>query len=460
MKTHIWYLPVAIVVLLTGCQNNDLNSNENLRELVTYTYPYVAAFNTLHNIVEEPKNGSLGTGGWNKLSIPEGLANHYTVSVPRPNNDTLYVIATLDLRKEPVIVVYPAYDSAYVSLDIISLDHSIGIPLSTSKGDFKDVTKVLYYSDKTEKFRDFDAAEFDKVVKLNGDLGIALIRIMPHYTDKERYKRNLQLVKQTMIKTYSAYNNLPLISQSPLDVPDYGSDITVYSNDLLEVMQFIVNHLSFTKDIPIDKKMLSIVKKYGVVPNNTNTTEFIKLDTERLVTIMEDIKIEQYNRYKNFTVEDLDNIFVPNENMQIEYLLLETAIGPLGLPATEAIYPDVLTEDGEPLNALYDYKISMTKDELPPADAFWSFTIYDLEKGLFLPNIYKKYSVGENGGMKLNEDGGIDIYISAVKPDGVAPANWLPINRMDQLLDIKLRMYQPNLEKYKTWKAPLIQKIS
>ena len=49
------------------------------------------------------------------------------------------------------------------------------------------------------------------------------------------------------------------------------------------------------------------------------------------------------------------------------------------------------------MNAQHDYVIRMRKDEFPPAGAFWSITLYDLERGLFIPNDRKKYSVGENG---------------------------------------------------------------
>ena len=58
---------------------------------------------------------------------------------------------------------------------------------------------------------------------------------------------------------------------------------------------------------------------------------------------------------------------------------------------------------------------------MPPTRAFWSFTLYDAEDGFFIPNEHKKYSVGENAGMKLNEDGGIEIHIAAEKPARPAP---------------------------------------
>ena len=101
----------------------------------------------------------------------------------------------------------------------------------------------------------------------------------------------------------------------------------------------------------------------------------------------------------------------------------------------------------------------MSKDELPPARAFWSTTLYDSANGFFIPNDRKKYSVGENAGMKLNSDGGIAIYIAAEKPSGVPEENWLPINRQDEALDVILRIYAPDQERFATWTAPTAEKL-
>ena len=61
--------------------------------------------------------------------------------------------------------------------------------------------------------------------------------------------------------------------------------------------------------------------------------------------------------------------------------------------------------------------------------------------------------------MKLNEDGGIEIYIAAEQPKGVPPENWLPIPREDLDLSPQLRVYVPDLEKMKTWTAPVAEMI-
>ena len=86
-------------------------------------------------------------------------------------------------------------------------------------------------------------------------------------------------------------------------------------------------------------------------------------------------------------------------------------------------------------------------------------TLYDAKNGFFIPNEQKKYSVGENAGFKLDEDGGIEIHIAAEQPQGVPRENWLPINRKDEALDIVMRIYDPDLEKMKSWQAPKAEKL-
>jgi hypothetical protein len=61
--------------------------------------------------------------------------------------------------------------------------------------------------------------------------------------------------------------------------------------------------------------------------------------------------------------------------------------------------------------------------------------------------------------MKLNMDGGIEIYIAAKQPKGVPAENWLPINREDEDIGAIMRIYVPDLEKMKTWSAPKAEKL-
>jgi hypothetical protein len=140
--------------------------------------------------------------------------------------------------------------------------------------------------------------------------------------------------------------------------------------------------------------------------------------------------------------------------------VFQNVIGPIGAPADEALYLPVNAADDKPMNALNDYVIKMTKEELPPALGFWSVTLDDTKNGWFIPNNENKYSVGQNAGYKLNADGGIEILIAANKLAGVLPEDWLPINREDQSISPVLRLYARDLAKAKICKVPKAQLAS
>jgi len=70
----------------------------------------------------------------------------------------------------------------------------------------------------------------------------------------------------------------------------------------------------------------------------------------------------------------------------LDALVADSVIGPIGLPADEAEYPRITTADGKPMNAMNDYVIRMTKEQLPPAKASWSVTLYDLRNKFAAPD--------------------------------------------------------------------------
>ena len=122
-------------------------------------------------------------------------------------------------------------------------------------------------------------------------------------------------------------------------------------------------------------------------------------------------------------------MFIPKGETDLETLVIVSVVGPIGVPAYVARYLPTRTKDGGAFNTRHDYVLRMTKEQLPPANAFWSLTLYDLKNGFFIPNARKKYSVGENAGFKLDEKGGIEIHSSVAKPKDVPEENWLPIER-------------------------------
>jgi len=53
----------------------------------------------------------------------------------------------------------------------------------------------------------------------------------------------------------------------------------------------------------------------------------------------------------------------------LEALLAVSIIGPIGLPWGEAVFPPIATGNRSPMNAMHDYVVRMSPNELPPAKA-------------------------------------------------------------------------------------------
>jgi len=426
-------------------------SDTEVENMVRRSYQYVAMYNVNNKF-------AIAQGGWNTVDPDTELKDHTMKGIARPNNDTLYVVSMLDLRKDPVILEMPAFDSKYVSLMVTAYDHYVNVPMATRLGDFRKPERILFYTERTEGYDGAPVDGVDRLFECTGDFISAVLRIMPHSSDSQRLERIVGQMKSVKAVTLSEYRGGRAKPIDDVEFPPVGkTDADVFENNLLEVMQFVFNHTTFDPENELDQKLLAAYEPLGLVPGRAfDPARVAKIDGDRFRRTAEAVQKAEFARSQDpaVTKEHGTGMFQPKGEIPLHLLIMQSVTGPIGLPAAEAMYVPVVTEGGQPMNAQHDYVIRMSKKGLPPAEAFWSLTLYDTQNGFFIPNDRKKYSVGENAGMKLNEDGGIEIHVAAEQPQGVPEENWLPINRKDEALDIITRIYAPDLEKMKTWTPP------
>jgi hypothetical protein len=105
--------------------------------------------------------------------------------------------------------------------------------------------------------------------------------------------------------------------------------------------------------------------------------------------------------------------------------------GLAALPRNEAMY---MRPEGADGNALYDgrkmWRIHFAPGQLPPVSGFWSLTMYERTpdgQSFFTENALKRYAIGNRtAGLKINDDGTLDIWIGHDDPGSERQANWLP----------------------------------
>jgi hypothetical protein len=242
-----------------------------VENIVRRSYQYIAMYNVNNKAAMDAQN-PLSTNGWNKIHKSTELANANMHAIARPNNDTLYQIAMLDLRNEPVILDVPAFDTRYASMETSAYDGYIDIPLSTRFGDYKEPTKLLFHSARTQGYTpDTKVAGVGKSIAMTGDFVIAFIRVMPESSAPAKHARILEQIKDLKVQTLSEYQGKSApASSSKVQFPAYGAtDQDTYGTNLLEVMQFVFNHTTFYSGNELDQALLDAYKPLGVEPGNT-----------------------------------------------------------------------------------------------------------------------------------------------------------------------------------------------
>jgi hypothetical protein len=145
-----------------------------------------------------------------------------------------------------------------------------------------------------------------------------------------------------------------------------------------------------------------------------------------------------------------------------DYYLKRAIIAMAGLGANQtddAIYPlNVSDADGKPVTAENKYVLHFNKGDLPPVDAFWSLTMYDAD-GFQIANPINRFAIGDRDALKFNADGSLDLLIQNENPGPDKESNWLPAPKSGPL-GLTLRLYAPKPQVADgRWNPPAIQRV-
>ena len=117
-------------------------------------------------------------------------------------------------------------------------------------------------------------------------------------------------------------------------------------------------------------------------------------------------------------------------------------LGPGWNRAQDAVYPlSQKDAKGDAYDgAKYKYVVRFEKGQLPPAEAFWSLTMYD-DDFFFVPNPINRYDLAQRDKLVTNPDGSVDMYLQAESPGKDKEANWLPAPKGK--FKLVMRIYSP-----------------
>jgi hypothetical protein len=135
--------------------------------------------------------------------------------------------------------------------------------------------------------------------------------------------------------------------------------------------------------------------------------------------------------------------------------------GIYGNSKTEAMYPIYNNDsNGQLLEGKNKYTLTFNPGQLPPVNAFWSLTMYELPASLLFENPINCYLI--NSAMlpetKKSGDGGITLYVQNESPGKDRESNWLPAPKGP--FTVVMRLYWPKNEALnETWKQPHLEMV-
>lgn len=147
-----------------------------------------------------------------------------------------------------------------------------------------------------------------------------------------------------------------------------------------------------------------------------------------------------------------------------DYLMraLITAIGLGANRPQDAVYPTSMKDaDGDEYTGAHRYVLRFPPGQLPPAQGFWSLTMYDGDY-FFVDNPLNRYSISARQDLKRNPDGSVDILIQHASPGAERESNWLPAPTGKFIL--MMRLYWPSEVDPSiidgSWRIPAVRRVA
>lgn len=127
-------------------------------------------------------------------------------------------------------------------------------------------------------------------------------------------------------------------------------------------------------------------------------------------------------------------------------------------PPEDAVYMSSSADgSAQALDGSTRYRMHFDASNLPPVLAFWSVTAYDKD-GYFIANPINRYAIGDRDKLKFNPDGSLDLYIQNQDPGPDLQSNWLPSGAGP--FNLTIRLYWPKAAILDgTWRPPALERL-
>ncbi|MFI6421333.1 DUF1254 domain-containing protein [Streptomyces sp. NPDC050842] len=381
-------------------------------------------------------------------------------SVVSPNADTLYSIAWLDLRAEPMLISVADSDGRYWMLPILSAWTDVfASPGSRTTGGRADVFAVCGPG--------WDGTLPDGVQRLDAPTALAWVIGRINTAGPADYPAVHALQDKMRLEPLSRFDPAapqppsvpPLPAQPPSVAPVEHVEALSGEAFFSQLAELLVDNPPTAADAPAMERFAAL----GLIAGQPWNPDALSHEARQAVLAAPAAGREALAQAKAAQFDNSPggwSTLRDNGDFGTDYTR-RAFVAQIGLGANldaDAIYPGARQDDqGRPLTGRHRYRIHFTAEQLPPVDGFWSLTLYD-ERQAFADNPLNRYAIGDRDPLVLADDGSLTLHVQQDSPGPHQEANWLPAPAGP--FNLFFRLYWPKPPVLDgTWTLPPLRRI-
>lgn len=428
-------------------------------EMYVYLYPLVTMDVTRRVMTSVRPNQVPGMGPMGAFYHMRAFPDANFKAVVRPNFDTLYSSAWVDLRHEPVILSVPDTHGRYYLLPILDMWTDVfAVPGARTSGTRAGQFALVYAG--------WQGALPDGVERIEAPTPYVWIIGRTQTNGEADYGAVHKLQDAFCLTPLSRYPHAP---EAPVHTPDPTVDMRTPPLNQVNRMSsrdYFTYGVELMRLHPPHRTDWSQIARRRLIGLRHGE----KFDWDQLDPAIQEVLSQvpaaalKSMKAKLPTLARLTNGWQMNtEVMGVygDYFLKRAIVAMIGLganQAVDAIYPTSFVDaDGRPYDGAHAYTLHFDKDQLPPVGAFWSITMYDAE-GFQCPNELNRFAIGDRSELTYNPDGSLDLYFQHAKPEAPKVSNWLPAPAGGW--NLCMRLYAPRANVLDgAWNPPPVTRV-
>ena len=431
------------------------------KEAYIYGFPMVDSYRIQYAYFVDSASPEY-KGPWNEVHSVARVFTPADKAVQSPNSDTPYSMLGADLRAEPLVLSVPPIEKdRYFSLQFIdgyTYNFAyVGTRTTGNGGGNYLLAGPGWSGDKPEGVTDV----------ITSDTEFALVAYRTQLLGPDDLDNVKQIQAGYTAQPLSRFLDQPAPPAPPtIDWPTpLTPDEQKTSLRFFDLLDF---QLRYAPAMASEKDLRARFESIGLTGDGTFNSANLSPEMEEAFKAGMADAWAEFDAFKKDKIDTGEvtsgAMFGTKEELNGNYLyrMAGAVIGIYANSRAEAMYPVLTTDsDGAPLTGANNYTLTFPPGQLPPANAFWSVTMYKLPESLLVDNPISRYVINSPMLPNLikNPDGGLTLYIQNSSPGEEQGPNWLPAP--PRPFTIFMRVYWPKPEALDgTWQPPKLVKVS